>query len=288
MSHIKLLFFFIYTFTLNTALFTQETEIEQDTTKYGWKNELIGNLNLTQASFDNWEQGGENTLAWQITLNINFSLDQEKYNWSNSGKFSLGFAKVGDSGSRKSADEIKLESVYTRKLNKSLNPFVAVTAKTQFAAGFDYDSDTKSKVSRFMDPGYFTQSAGVGYSPHENLKSRLGATIKETITSDFPKPFADNPSTIKTEKTKVEPGISSITEYKKKFEENIIFASKLDLFSDLEAFDRIDVLWENNLILKFSNYINVSVNVDLFYDKDISDRRQIKQVLAIGLTYTFL
>lgn len=272
-------------FTTAVSLYAQE---QPDTTQYGWQNEIIGSVNLTQASFDNWQKGGENTLAWQVKMTANFNLDQEKYNWSNKGKFNLGFAKVGDQEARKSADEINIESVYSRKLGHPLNPFVAVTAKTQFVSGFEYTDDAKTKVSEFMDPGYFTQSVGVGYTPNENFKTRLGATLKETITSDFPVPYADDPETPELEKTKVEPGISSVTNFKKKLEDNIIFTSDLDIFTDLEAFDRIDVLWENNLTFQVTKLINVTLDVDLLYDKDISDRRQIKQVLALGLSYTFL
>ncbi|RMF64064.1 MAG: DUF3078 domain-containing protein [Calditrichaeota bacterium] len=252
-------------------------ESKSDSVKYGWRNEIIGTLNLTQASFDNWQQGGESALAWQIKLDGGFDLVQEKYDWSNRARFTLGFAKVAGSEARKSADEVSLESVYTRKLSRLLNPFFGVTAKTQTVAGFEYDDqDNKTKISKFLDPGYFTQSVGFGYAPNEVFKTRLGATVKETVTDLFP------------EESKVEPGISSVSEFKKKFEENVFFTSRLDIFSDLEAFDRIDVLWENNLNLKVTKFINVSLNVDLFYDKDVSSRRQIKQVLAVGFTYTFL
>ncbi|MFQ5605125.1 MAG: DUF3078 domain-containing protein [bacterium] len=252
-------------------------ESAQDSSKYGWKNEIIGNLNLTQASFSNWEQGGENSFAWQVKLATKFTLEQENYDWSNTGKFVFGFAKVGDAEARKSADEINLESVYTRKLSKFLNPFLAVTAKSQFVAGFEYfDDNTKNKISKFLDPGYFTQSFGLGYAPNSTFKTRLGAMVKETVTDIFP------------EESKVEGGISSVTDFNANFEENVLFTSKLNLFSNLKAFNRIDVLWENNLILKVTKYINVQVNVDILYDRDISSRRQVKQVLAVGFTYAFL
>jgi hypothetical protein len=274
------------TLVFSFSLFAQKTE--EETPAFGWQNEIIGTLNLTQASFDNWEQGGENTLAWQITLNTNFTLEKEKYTWTNTGRFTLGFAKVGGTEARKSADEIKIETVLTRKVGKRLNPFVAFFAKTQFASGFEYNGDTKTKVSEFLDPGYFTQSIGIEYSPNDVIKTRLGATVKETITSDFPIPYADDLNTPEIEKIKIEPGISSITEFKRKFQDNILFTSRLDIFSDLEALDRIDILFENNLTLKVSKFINVSLNIDLLYDKDISGRRQIKQILAVGFTHTFL
>ncbi len=272
-------------------LFAQETQTAQPAPpQYGWKNEIIGNLNLTQASFSNWEQGGENTLAWQTNLTTSFTLDQEKYNWKNTGKFTLGFAKIAGTEARKSSDEISIESLLTRKVSKLLNPFVSVTAKTQFLSGFQYPNDTtKVKISKFMDPGYFTQSIGVGYSPNEVVLTRIGFTMKETITSDFPVPFADDPSTRnKIEKTKIEPGLSSITDVKKKFAENILLTSRLDIFSDFEAIKKIDVLWENDLTFKLTKLVNVNFEFDLLYDRDISTRRQIRQVLSVGFTYTFL
>jgi len=250
---------------------------QEDTVIYGWSKEVVGTLNLTQASFDNWQAGGENTLAWQVNLNTNFTLERERFDWTNTGKFVLGYAKIEGEEARKSADQINLESVYTRKFSKFLNPFVAVTAKTQFLSGFQYfENDSSEKISEFLDPGYFTQSAGFGYQPNKMFKTRLGATFKETVTDIFP------------QESGLEVGISSVSNFKRKFQDNVIFASKLDVFSDLEAFDRIDVLWENELTLKVAKYITVTVEGDLFYDKDISDKKQIRQTLAVGLTYTFL
>ncbi|MFQ5676158.1 MAG: DUF3078 domain-containing protein [bacterium] len=273
-------------FIVPALLFGQQ--VQQDSAQYGWKSQVIGGLNLTQASFDNWEQGGESSLAWQLKLDLNFTNDQEKYHWANTSKLTLGYAKVGDDEAKKSADEISLESVYTRKLSRSLNPFVAISVKTQFASGFQFNGDTKIKVSKFLDPGYFTQSVGIGYIANPSFKSRLGVTVKETFTNDFPVPYADDPDTPEIEKTKVEPGISSVTNFTRQVDENVVFTSKLDVFTDLEAFNRIDMLWENTLTLKVSKYINVSVEMVLFYDKDITGDLQVKEVLAVGFTYAIL
>ncbi len=269
---------------LSTPMFAQEAE--KDSVVYGWKNQIITGLNLTQASFGNWAQGGENTLAWQVKLDMNFINDQEKFFWANNGKFTLGFAKVGDDEAKKSADLIDLESVYTRKISTYLNPFVAATAKTQFASGFQFGDTTKTKVSQFLDPGYFSQSLGLGYiSKDQNFKSRLGVMVKETVTRDFALRYTDDRG---LDKTKVEPGITSVTDFKKQFNEDVLFTSKLDMFSDFEAINRIDMTWENNLTLKVAKYINVGVDLVLYYDRDVTNKLQVKQVLAVGFTYTLL
>ncbi len=261
---------------------------EKEAPKYGWQKEVVGTINLSQTTFDNWSQGGENSVAWQVNLNAKFVNDQEKYNWSNTGKFSFGMVKVGNGTTKKSVDEIKLESVFTYKLGVYVNPYLAATAETQFTRGYDYSVTPNVAISNFLDPGYFTQSAGLGIEPVKNLKFRVGGALKETVTRDFPSPYADNPNTPEVEKTRVEVGAESVTDFSWKVSENTLFTTKLELFSNLKALDQVDVRWDNILAAKVAKYLDVNFNVKLFYDRDISRKRQLKQALMIGLTYSFL
>ena len=68
--------------------FAQDEKKEKP--NYGWQKNMVGSINVAQTSFDNWTQGGENNLAWQINMNAKFVNDQEKLNWSNTGKLSFG------------------------------------------------------------------------------------------------------------------------------------------------------------------------------------------------------
>lgn len=269
-------------FLTGTRLFAQEKEQPQ----YGWEKEVVGGINLSQASFDNWTQGGENSLVWQVNLNGKFVNNQEKMNWSNTGKFTFGRTKVGKQDSRKSIDEIKLESVFTYKISSVVNPYLAATGETQSATGYRYDGASKVAVSGFFDPAYLTQSVGAGYAYGERFKTRLGAAAKQTITSNYPVPYADDPATVVVEKTKSEFGMESVSDLNLKLNETTLLTSKLELFSNLAAFDQIDVRWDNIVTAKISKYINVNFNVKLFYDKDISTKRQLKQALAVGFTYS--
>ncbi|NIM58684.1 MAG: DUF3078 domain-containing protein [Candidatus Aminicenantes bacterium] len=272
---------------LGTYIFSQEKPEKEP--KYGWQKEMVGGINLTQTSLSNWTQGGENSFAWQLNFNFKFINSQEKYDWANSGKFTYGSTKLGDQEFRKSIDEIKLESVFTYKLRKYVNPYIACTAETQFAPGYSYKADTKTQISSFMDPGYFRESIGVGYQPNDLVKSRLGIALKQTITSDFPVPYADDPETVdKIEKIKNEFGAESVTDMSWKVTKNSLFASKLELFYAFQAFDETDVNWDNVFTIMISKYININFNLKLFYDKDISKKRQIKQAIAFGFTYSFL
>ena len=140
----------------------------------------------------------------------------------------------------------------------------------------------KIEISDFLDPGYFSQSIGVRYSYDEMMKTRLGFAIKETITKNHAQIYAGG------DKTKVEYGAESVTDFSAQVSTSILYTSKLELFSTLARFDEIDVNWDNIFSSKISEYLTVSFNFILFYDNNISNRRQLKQTLALGLTYSFL
>ncbi len=269
----------------NIYLFAQEEKKEAPV--YGWKNEVLGSLNLTQTNFDNWSQGGENSLSWQLNLNAKLVKDEADHNWTNIGKFVFGQIRVGDQSSRKSVDEIMLETTYAFKLGWFVDPYISLTGQTQFTQGYDYSTDPKTAVSNFLDPGYFTQSVGVGYTPNEMIKTRIGAALRETITSDHNQ-YADDPQTTALEKTKTEAGMESVTDFVYKMEEDLVFTSNLRLFSNLIQLKQIVVRWDNIVTAKITEYVNVNFNFQMFYDHIISPRRQIKQSLALGISYSFL
>ncbi len=276
----------VLTFVMMLGLNLLAQEPEEKKPEYGWKKEMVGNLNFTQNKFDNWAQGGEDSWSWQLDVNAKFENDQEKYNWSNTGKFSFGQTQIGDADARKAADEIKLESVYTHKMGIHINPYIAVTGKTQISKGYQYTDTSKIAISNLLDPGYFTQSVGIGYKPNEIVKTRFGAALKETIADKYN--FADDPETTEIEKTRTEFGAESVTDLEYKVSENIQFKSKLEMFSNLEALNEVDVNWDNLITARVSEYINVSFNLNMFYDRNISKSRQLKQTLAVGLSYSFL
>jgi hypothetical protein len=144
MQNMKIRTVMLFILTATLTLVAQESEEKKP--EYGWKKEMVGNLNFTQNKFDNWSQGGEDSWSWQLDINAKFENDQEKFNWSNTGKFSFGQSQIGDADSRKSADEIKLESVYTYKFGTEINPYVAVTGRTQISQRYKYTDTSKVAI----------------------------------------------------------------------------------------------------------------------------------------------
>jgi hypothetical protein len=266
----------------------QEAEKKEEP-KLGWKNKFIGTLNLAQTSLSNWPSGGENSWNWLLNLNGSFLNRHEKYDWSNRLRIQYGEAKIGKNERAKTDDELFLESLFTYKVWNKINPYVAVTALTQFTAGYDFSTDPKTQISNALDPGFFREAIGLDYSPNDKFKTRVGLAFKQTVADEFAAIWSDDPDTEdEIEKIRSEIGAESVTDLSVNVSELIVYVTKLQLFSNLNRFDEIDVTWDNLFSAKVADYLSVNFTIILNYDKDISLQRQLKQTLAVGLTYSFL
>jgi len=237
---------------------------------------------------DNWQQGGENTFAWQAGILTDITRENDRFNLKHSIKLAYGMSSIGDIEARKSIDELRISSVFTFKSLKWANPYISITGETQFSDGFEYTENEKTPISGFFDPGYFTESAGFSYDLLFGLSSRLGLALKQTIADKYPLTYTDDPETSKIEKVKYEKGLELVGDYKKIFNESVNLVSKLEIFSDLERVKNIDTKWETDLTSQLSEHFNVNFNLRLFYDFDISSKRQIRQFFSLGINYTFL
>ncbi|MBI3195071.1 MAG: DUF3078 domain-containing protein [Ignavibacteriae bacterium] len=251
-----------------------------------WKHSLVSGLNLTQVAFTDWAQGGENALAWTLLLDGKSSRESESVIWSNTYKFAFGQTRLGSQGLRKTEDKIDFESILTYKLGTMMNPYAAATVKSQFAPGYIYDNTgNDSLVSAFFDPGYLTQSFGVGYQPIAEIKTRIGAALREIITSNYTQ-YSDDPATSEIEKTRVEGGVEFVTDISWQMEENILFTSKIEFFSPLKSFDETVLRADNSITAMVSKYLTTNLNLQLLNDKKVTSRTQFKETIALGLRYT--
>jgi len=252
-----------------------------------WKHSLVGSLLGNQVTYSDWVQGGENAIAWNSLLDGKSVYEKGHHNWSNTYKFAFGRTRLGDKGFRKTDDRIELESVFTYKLNVYINPYVAATFKSQFAPGLNHDDKgVGTKVSKFMDPGYITQSAGVGYQFLPQAKIRVGAALREILTSDYVR-FADDPKTSNIEKHVIEGGMESVLNVDWKLSKNLLLTSVAEWFGAYKDMKRTTLRTNNTLTASVSKLVTVNFNVQTINEPRISLRPQLKQTLGIGLNYSF-
>jgi hypothetical protein len=259
-------------------------------TAYGWKNSALGNLNLSQAHFDNWSKGGTDALAWELRLEGRALKKEEATEWESKGKALYGQSRVEGLGVRKASDELTLETMYTYKWKKWVNPFASARFQSQFTAGFEYDDSlgTRDRVSGPFDPSYLTQTVGLGRAWTDAYRVRVGGTLKETFSAAAYGYADDEDTPAEIETFKIEPGASLIAEIRQEIMENVLFTSVADVFANFKGARETDVRWENQLTAKVNRWISANAALDVLYDRDISARRQIRQSLGIGISFLTL
>ena len=254
-----------------------------DSAKYGWKNQFNGQLNLSQAYYDKWAKGGTDAFAYELNLSGSASLEQADYTWVTQAKAIYGRTKLGSLGSRKSSDQFDFETVYTRVLKIHVNPFASLTAQSQFAPGFAYTEApvSRSQISDYFNPAYFTQTLGLGVEPIKDLKERLGATMKQTVGS-----YGFQKDGVRTgDDFKQEYGISSTTEYQRALLENIQASTRLDVFVNFKGVDNIDGRWANKITAKVNKWVNANLEYEVLYDSDLSLDTQTREGLNVGISF---
>ncbi len=251
-----------------------------------WKHSLVTALNVTQVSFTDWAQGGENSLAYAVSGIGKTTFEPKNVAWSFSYKLGFGQTKLGNQGLRKTDDKIELETVFTYKFGSYINPYAAATMKTQFATGYKYDNlGNATPLSKFFDPAYVTQSLGAGYQFIPQVKTRLGYALREIYTNDF-YAYADDPKTPQHERIKIEDGFESVTDVQWKMDDNVLFVSKVELFMTVRTPDKAILRSDNTLRVQAAKYIAVTLNANVINDRQISPHTQLMNTMAIGLSYT--
>lgn len=262
----------------------------------GWAVGLVGGAALTQASFDNWSGGGQNSLAYKLSVEGSAERILGRIRQTHTGQFAFGQSKIGGEQIRKIDDLLR----YSAKLAYlTASPFTLTASfdgRTQVAEGFDYgsDPDAENRISAFFSPALLVESIGVGYEPQPWLRTQLGLAAKQTIVtaSDVRTRYSLAPD----ESIRAEAGLSAAAQFERELLENVVLNSELDIFQAVlkptsEGFeDNLDpdVRLKNLLTMKINEYLNLTGELELFYDRDLSAELQVRQTLALGLAITLL
>lgn len=273
----------IFTFILYFSnSFADTTEVQK------WFPSAKVGLGVSQITFENWVQGGDNSIAWTLGFFGGLNYKHEGWTWRNNLKLAYGRTKLGTESYRTNDNELFFESVVSRNVGWAVDPYFSNTVRSSLSQGFNYKVTPAVKIADFFDPGYVTQSLGFTYDKTEGVKTRLGVAFQEVFANDFAAQYTDDPNTTELEKFKFETGIESVSDAEFMLDTNVGFKSSLRLFSRFESLDVWDIRWENILVAKVSNYISVNLNILVLYEKFQSPKTQFKEALLLGFTYTLL
>ena len=248
-----------------------------------WTADVVAALKYTRNHYDNWGEGGTNASSWIAEYNADTKGHWTAVDWRILSKLAWGNSYLDGIGNRKSVDKIFFETTLDYNGFGVLKPYLGARFESQFTTGYVYTDSTSAKVSCFMDPGYLTQVVGLSYAPNENFSQRLAFANRMTISEGYG--WADDKETAKVETFKDEPGLESVTEYKLDVSSLVVFKTRLWAFVNFESVDAIDGKWENSLAVALAPLIELSIGIDLAYDKDISEDHQYKDAVLLGITW---
>jgi hypothetical protein len=274
-----------------------------DTSKKHWFISGTGALAFSQASFTNWAAGGENSIGLNASVNLKANYKKNRHAWGNTIGLGYGFnilGKDGDAKFNKTNDRIELTSAYGYSVTENKKWLVTVLAnfRTQFSKGYNYPNDSLV-ISNFMAPGYLVAGIGMTYAPVSWFYLYMSpASGRFTFVLDTALSNQGSFGVEKGDKWRGEFGPYIRADMNKDFSKSINIATTLELFTDyLKDFGNIDVNWYFQLNLKVNKWLAASITTQLIYDNDIiikntegiplGPRTQFKEILGVGLTYSF-
>lgn len=278
----KILHFILFVFVTNS--FSQVP----DSLKNKWIPGLVTNIGFNQIAFTNWVKGGENSIAWSILANFKYDNISDIWTYKNSIKGTYGRSKIGGGNYITTDNDLYIENLVSYNVGWAVSPFFSNSIRTQITKGYDYKSSPAKQISDLFDPGYITQTFGFTYDKYPNIITRLGIGFQEIVTNRFTN-YSDDPTTKdKIEKFKFETGIESVTDIDYKIDDNIIYKSKIRLFSQFNHIDVWDIRFDNIIAAKISKLISVNFNYLLVYEKAQSPKTQIKEGLQVSFVFNIL
>ena len=259
---------------------------QQDTTKkVGWFPSGVAGLNLSQIALNNWTLGGDNALSWVLNGDFSVKYTDKRITFENTLKIAYGRTKLGSEDFRTNDNDIYLVDIISNDVGWSVNPFFSNSVRTAITTGYDYALTPPQEIANFFDPGYVTQTLGFIYNKDKQFNTRLGIATQETFTKNNTK-YTDDSTTPEIEKFKFETGIESVTNAEYTLAENLLAKSSLRLFTRFKDLSVWDARWDNTIVAKVNNFINVNFAFLMVYQQDQSAKVQIKEALQLGIVYT--
>ena len=286
-----------------------------DSISYWEKINRVG-LDINEIAFVNWSVGGNNSVTVLGKGNFSRNFHKKNQNWDNELVLKYGLNAQEGQESRKTDDQIQLNSTYGYRRDTLSNWYYSAkfNFNTQFANGYAYPN-TEDEISGPFSPAYIFLGVGSEY-----IRKDLGLnayfsplTNKTTLVTNHrladQGAFGVDPAVYDEDGNLVRPGKTSRTEVgilitnslKRQIFKNIMLDHRISFYTDyINNFGNIDVDWQWSLDMTVNEYVRANIGAHIIYDDDIKSKEevggevvergpklQLKQMLGLGLTYIF-
>jgi len=265
-----------------------------------------GNIGFTQTYLSNWKKGGQSAIASLIVLKgfANYKRADGHIKWENNGEFRDGWIRSGgkEEQIQKNDDKFEITSRFGVSAYKKWFYSAEFNFETQFFKGYQYPREIGAKpISAFLAPSRMFFKVGMEYKPSKEFSLLLSPfTIKNVYVRDTSLIDQTKFGIDANSKSFWEPGLNTDIYWKKSITKDISYETKYKMFINYKApFQKYDINWENNFVMKLNNYINLRLLIHLIYDDNVlfpvydnneikigeEPKLQIKEFFSIGFTY---
>lgn len=268
-----------------------------------WRTRTSVGINVNQATFsNNWKGGGVNSLAVGGLINYKAEYSKESYSYVSEVILEYGKIKNKDQLQKKTRDRIFWDNKAALQLSKNWYFFGSVNFESQFDLGFAYKTtdgiETKNLISKFMSPGYLTESFGFEYKPNKFFSTRIGTgTARQTFVLDTavydPPPKEGEPVGPKYgvefgKKFKNELAFQIVSNFEKEVLPNTMLKARYQMFIPYDrALVNVDHRLDVSITSKLNRLMNVSLTGVGLFDRDNDTKIQGSQTLALGVMFVF-
>ncbi len=264
-----------------------------------WKTTTAIGINLNQAAFsNNWNNGGVNSLA--LAGLINYKAEYVKENYSYTSEVILNYGKVRNKNQleKKTVDRIFWDNKAAIQLSKNWYFFGSINFESQFDLGYIYsmsgpeNRETRLPISRFMSPGYLTESLGFEYRPSKFFSTRIGTgTARQTFSLDTAlyknRPDQSNFGVPIGSTFNNDLAFQVVSNFEKEVFQNVNLKARYMVFVPYDRIDYTNHRLDVEVRAKVNRFMNVTVTGVGLYDKNTAARIQASQTLALGLMFVF-
>ena len=286
-----------------------------DTISHWEKHNVVG-MDINEIAFVNWSVGGNNSITVLAKGNFTRKYAYKNVNWLNELIVRYGLNSQEGQETRKTDDQIQFNSTFGYRRDTISNWYYGAkfNFNTQFANGYSYPN-TEDEISGPFAPA--TLFLGIGA---EYIRKDLGLNLyvspitdkttlvynqfladKGAFGVDAAVRDADGNIITPGKNSRTEVGILITNQLKRQVFKNIMLDHRITLYTDyLNNFGNIDVNWQLQLDMTVNEYVKANIGTNIIYDDDIKaieerngesvtvgPKMQLKQMLGVGLSYTF-
>ncbi len=251
-----------------------------------WDFLFRSGFNGSQAYYRDWAQGGTDRIAISANTIFRGQYIDGPYQYGLRIDLRYGRTRQNRDAFRKSEDVIRIRNQFRRRFSDERFSLTGnINFETQFDIGYERDQETVR--SRFMAPGTLTETAGLSYDPDRYLETTVGISLRQTFIRDTS--LSERYGLNEGDWFRNEAGFTIILRYERDIWENVKYTGYLETFSNLQkSMLNTDFVMTNELVGRINNYLTTNFEFALQYNDDITKALQIKQILSVGFSYTFM